>query len=44
MDSNETTSVVEEYDPEEDAWSYWAIPLKEELSCHNLLNIELYGI
>ena len=41
LDLNETTSVVEEYNPDRDEWAYWKISLKEELSCHYLLNVEL---
>ena len=44
VDTHETTSVVEEYDTLSDTWTYWTLPLKEELSCHYMLNVDLAGI
>ncbi|KAK2142576.1 hypothetical protein LSH36_938g00001 [Paralvinella palmiformis] len=41
LDLNETTSIVEEYHPDQDEWAFWKLPLKEELSCHYLLNVDL---
>ena len=43
VDTSETTRVVEAYQPADDTWSYW-MPLKEELSCHFMLNVDLYGL
>lgn len=44
VDTSETTSVVEEYDPSQNEWFYWKVPLKEPLSCHYMLNIDLNGV
>lgn len=44
VNSSEITTVIEEYDTEQDKWSYWKTSLKEELSCHYMLNVDLCGI
>ena len=44
VDTHQTTSVIEEYDPEKDHWSLWKTGMKEELSCHYLLNVDLGGL
>ena len=44
VEGNATTTIVEEYNHERDLWSYWKLTLKEELSCHCLLNVDIQGI
>lgn len=44
VNSSEVTTIVEEYDIEMDKWSYWKTGLKEELSCHYMINVDLFGI
>lgn len=44
VNSSEITTVVEEYDTQQDKWSYWETGLKEELSCHYMVNVDLCGI
>ena len=44
IDTSETTAVVEQYHPEEDKWFDSNFRLKEQLSCHFMLNVDLYGV
>ncbi len=44
VDSNQTTSVIEEYDPRADRWSFSSLSLKEELACHFLLSVNLCSL
>ncbi len=44
LHSNETSALVEAYDADSDCWSMWPIALKEKLSCHYLINVDLFGI
>ena len=43
-DSNQTTSVIEVYDPRTDNWSFSNLSLKEELACHFLLSVNLCSL
>lgn len=44
LDNVLATTLVEAYDPDTATWSCWPVPLREELSCHTLLNVDLCGI
>jgi hypothetical protein len=41
---SETVSTIEQYDTNEDSWSFWKVPLKEDLSCHFMLCVDLGGL
>ena len=44
VDCNQTTSVIEVYDPQTDNWSFSNLSLKEELACHFLLSLNLCSL
>ena len=44
VNSSVSTRLVEVYDPETDHWTCWSISLREELSCHHMVNVDLYGL
>ncbi|ELU11601.1 hypothetical protein CAPTEDRAFT_136979 [Capitella teleta] len=41
---SETVSTIEDYDPATNTWSFWKVPLKEDLSCHYMLSVDLGGL